>query len=303
MTDKFAYEGLTFDDVLLIPQKSDVTPDQVNLETNLTKKIKLKIPMMSAAMDTVTESALAIAIAREGGIGIIHKNMTIEQQATEVDKVKRSENGVIIDPFSLSPSNTLQDADNLMGKYKISGVPVTEDGKLVGIITNRDLRFETDFSKPIYMSMTKENLVTAPEGTTLDEAQEILRKHKIENKDELQLLQVYMEERLNNVGKLEKNRNSKATAFGLGVGVFGFLLLIFGLMCCFQCFLLLNLTISIICSCVGLILVIIFTIFLPKISKKEKSDFITNKQKIETEINEICKKALSLIGGDKNENA
>jgi len=130
-----------------------------------------------------------------------------------------------------------------------------------------------------------------------------IRKHKIENKDELQLLQVYMEERLNNVGKLEKNRNSKATAFGLGVGVFGLLLLIFGLMCCFQCFLLLNLTMSIICSCIGLILVIIFAIFLPKISKKEKSDFITNKQKIETEINEICKKALSLIGGDKNENA
>lgn len=180
MTDKFAYEGLTFDDVLLIPQKSDVTPDMVNLETNLTKKIKLKIPMMSAAMDTVTESALAIAIAREGGIGIIHKNMTIEQQATEVDKVKRSENGVIINPFFLSPNNTLQDADELMGKYKISGVPITENGKLVGIITNRDLRFETDFSKPIHMSMTEENLVTAPVGTTLEEAQEILRRHKIE---------------------------------------------------------------------------------------------------------------------------
>lgn len=180
MTDKFAYEGLTFDDVLLIPQKSDVTPDMVNLETNLTKKIKLKIPMMSAAMDTVTESALAIAIAREGGIGIIHKNMTIEQQATEVDKVKRSENGVIINPFFLSPNNTLQDANELMGKYKISGVPITENGKLVGIITNRDLRFETDFSKPIHMSMTEENLVTAPVGTTLEEAQEILRRHKIE---------------------------------------------------------------------------------------------------------------------------
>lgn len=180
MTDKFAYEGLTFDDVLLIPQKSDVTPDMVNLETNLTKKIKLKIPMMSAAMDTVTESALAIAIAREGGIGIIHKNMTIEQQATEVDKVKRSENGVIINPFFLSPNNTLQDANELMGKYKISGVPITENDKLVGIITNRDLRFETDFSKPIHMSMTEENLVTAPVGTTLEEAQEILRRHKIE---------------------------------------------------------------------------------------------------------------------------
>jgi len=180
MTDKFAYEGLTFDDVLLIPQKSDVTPDQVKLETHLTKNIKLNIPMMSAAMDTVTESSLAIAIAREGGIGIIHKNMTIEQQATEVDKVKRSEHGVIVDPFHLSPENTLLEADELMGKYRISGVPVTENGKLVGIITNRDLRFETDFSKPISMAMTKENLVTAPEGTTLEQAQEILRKYKIE---------------------------------------------------------------------------------------------------------------------------
>ena len=180
MTDKFAYEGLTFDDVLLIPQKSDITPDMVNLKTNLTKNIKLNIPMMSAAMDTVTESGLAIAMAREGGIGVIHKNMTIEQQATEVDKVKRSEHGVITDPFHLSPDNTLQDADELMGKYRISGVPVTENGKLVGIITNRDLRFETDYSKPISSAMTKDRLVTAPEGTTLDEAQEILRKYKIE---------------------------------------------------------------------------------------------------------------------------
>ncbi|MBE7051468.1 MAG: IMP dehydrogenase [Ruminococcaceae bacterium] len=180
MTDKFAYEGLTFDDVLLIPQKSDITPDMVSLKTNLTKNIKLNIPMMSAAMDTVTESNLAIAIAREGGIGVIHKNMTIEQQATEVDKVKRSEHGVITDPFHLSPDNTLQDADELMGKYRISGVPVTENGKLVGIITNRDLRFETDYSKPISSAMTKDRLVTAPEGTTLDEAQEILRKYKIE---------------------------------------------------------------------------------------------------------------------------
>ncbi len=180
MTDKFAYEGLTFDDVLLIPQKSDITPDMVNLKTNLTKNIKLNIPIMSAAMDTVTESGLAIAMAREGGIGVIHKNMTIEQQATEVDKVKRSEHGVITDPFHLAPDNTLQDADELMGKYKISGVPVTENGKLVGIITNRDLRFETDYSKPISSAMTKDRLVTAPEGTTLDEAQEILRKYKIE---------------------------------------------------------------------------------------------------------------------------
>ncbi len=180
MTDKFVYEGLTFDDVLLIPQKSDITPDMVSLHTNLTKNIKLNIPLMSAAMDTVTESNLAIAIAREGGIGIIHKNMTIEQQATEVDRVKRSEHGVITDPFFLSPDNTLDDADKLMGKYRISGVPVTENGKLVGIITNRDLRFETDYSKPISMAMTKDHLVTAPEGTTLEEAQEILRKYKIE---------------------------------------------------------------------------------------------------------------------------
>ena len=180
MADKIAYEGLTFDDVLLIPQKSDVTPDMVNLKTNLTKKIKLNVPIMSSAMDTVTESSMAIALAREGGIGVIHKNMTIEQQATEVDRVKRSEHGVITDPFHLSPTNTLQEADELMGKYRISGVPVTENGVLVGIITNRDLRFETDYSKPIASAMTKENLVTAPEGTTLEEAQEILRKYKIE---------------------------------------------------------------------------------------------------------------------------
>ncbi|MBQ4517900.1 MAG: IMP dehydrogenase [Clostridia bacterium] len=173
-------EGLTFDDVLLVPQKSDVTPDMINLETKLTQNIKLNIPLMSAAMDTVTESALAIAMAREGGIGIIHKNMTIEAQATEVDRVKRSEHGVIVNPFSLSPEHSLKDADDLMAKYKISGVPVCVDGKLVGIITNRDLRFETDFSRRIDEVMTKENLVLAPEGTTLEEAQEILRHHKIE---------------------------------------------------------------------------------------------------------------------------
>lgn len=181
MSEKFAYEGLTFDDVLLIPQKSDILPNAVQMQTNLTNTIKLNIPLMSAAMDTVTESAMAIAIAREGGIGIIHKNMTIEQQATEVDKVKRSEHGVIIDPFKLSEEHTLAEADALMGKYRISGVPITDDdGKLKGIITNRDLRFETDFSKKIKFAMTKENLVTAPVGTTLDEAQEILRKFKIE---------------------------------------------------------------------------------------------------------------------------
>lgn len=181
MSEKFAYEGLTFDDVLLIPQKSDILPNAVQMQTNLTNTIKLNIPLMSAAMDTVTESAMAIAIAREGGIGIIHKNMTIEQQATEVDKVKRSEHGVIIDPFRLSEEHTLAEADALMGKYRISGVPITDDdGKLKGIITNRDLRFETDFSKKIKYAMTKENLVTAPVGTTLDEAQDILRKFKIE---------------------------------------------------------------------------------------------------------------------------
>lgn len=173
-------EGLTFDDVLLVPQKSDVIPKDVDLKTRLTTKIKLNIPLISAAMDTVTEARMAIAMAREGGIGIIHKNMTIEQQMTEVDKVKRSEHGVIVDPFYLSPNHILEDADALMSKYKISGVPITENGKLVGILTNRDLRFETDLSKPIYEAMTKENLITAPEGTTLAEAQEILRAHKIE---------------------------------------------------------------------------------------------------------------------------
>jgi len=173
-------EGLTFDDVLLVPQKSSFTANSAILSTNLTKKIKLNIPLMSAAMDTVTEARMAIAMAREGGIGIIHKNMSIEEQKTEVDKVKRSEHGVIVDPFHLSPNHTLKDADDLMGKYKISGVPITSNGKLVGILTNRDLRFETDYSRLISEAMTKDNLITAPEGTTLPEAQEILRKYKIE---------------------------------------------------------------------------------------------------------------------------
>jgi len=178
--EKFTLEGLTFDDVLLLPQKSDILPRDVKLETRLTSQIKLNIPLSAAAMDTVTESRMAIAIAREGGIGIIHKNMSIDAQATEVDKVKRSEHGVIVDPFSLSPEHTLYDADMLMGKYKISGVPVTVDGKLVGILTNRDLRFETNFDKKIKEAMTSENLVTAPVGTTLKQAQEILRARKIE---------------------------------------------------------------------------------------------------------------------------
>lgn len=178
--DKIIKEGLTFDDVLLIPQESNFLPREVNLTTRLTKKIKLNIPMMSAAMDTVTESNMAIAVAREGGMGIIHKNITIDEQAAEVDKVKRSEHGVIVDPFSLSPEHTLNDAEELMHKYKISGVPITEGERLVGILTNRDLKFETDYTKKIKECMTKENLVTAPVGTTLDDAKDILRRNKIE---------------------------------------------------------------------------------------------------------------------------
>ncbi len=178
--EKFIKEGLTFDDVLLIPAKSDVTPNMIDIRTNLTKTIRLNTPVMTAAMDTVTESRMAIAIAREGGIGIIHKNMSIEKQVDEVDKVKRSENGVIVNPFFLSPDDTVSNADGLMGKYRISGVPIVENGKLVGIFTNRDLRFISDPNQRIGEVMTKENLITAPVGTTLDQAQEILRKHKIE---------------------------------------------------------------------------------------------------------------------------
>ena len=179
---KFVKEGLTFDDVLLIPGESHVLPKLADVSTHLTKKIKLNTPLMTAAMDTVTETRMAIAIAREGGVGIIHKNMSIEQQADQVDRVKRSENGVIVNPFFLSPDHYVNDANQLMAKYKISGVPICRDGKLVGIITNRDLRFmtESDYSQRIADVMTKENLVTAPVGTTLSEAQEILRRHKIE---------------------------------------------------------------------------------------------------------------------------
>lgn len=178
---KFLKEGLTFDDVLLIPAKSDVTPNMINLGTRLAGNVMLKTPVMTAAMDTVTEAKMAIAIAREGGIGIIHKNMTIEQQADEVDKVKRSENGVIVNPFSLTADRFVYDADELMGKYKISGVPIVDEkGKLVGIITNRDMRFITDYDTRIDDVMTKKNLITAPIGTTLEQAQEILRNHKIE---------------------------------------------------------------------------------------------------------------------------
>ncbi len=175
-------EGITFDDVLLVPAYSEVTPNMVDLSTNLTKKIRLNVPIMSAGMDTVTEYRMAIAMARQGGIGIIHKNMSIEAQADEVDKVKRSENGVITDPFYLSPEHTLEDANNLMAKFRISGVPITEGRKLVGIITNRDLKFETDFSKKIKESMTSEGLITAKEGITHEDAKAILasaRKEKL----------------------------------------------------------------------------------------------------------------------------
>ena len=178
---KIIGEGITFDDVLLVPAYSEVTPNMVDLTTKLTNKITLNIPMMSASMDTVTEHRMAIAMARQGGIGIIHKNMSIEAQAEEVDKVKRSENGVITDPFSLSADHTLQDADDLMAKFRISGVPIVkEDGTLIGIITNRDLKFETDFTKKISESMTSEGLITAQEGITLEEAKAILAKARKE---------------------------------------------------------------------------------------------------------------------------
>ncbi|SJZ76112.1 IMP dehydrogenase [Selenihalanaerobacter shriftii] len=183
MKDKFGKEGLTFDDVLLMPAASNVLPKEVNTATRLTKNIKLNIPILSAGMDTVTEAELAIAMAREGGIGIIHKNMSAEQQAEEVDKVKRSESGVIVDPFYLTPKNYAYEAEYLMSKYKISGVPIInneEDMELVGIITNRDLRFEKDYDQQLKEIMTKEDLVTGPVGTTLEEAKEILQNHKIE---------------------------------------------------------------------------------------------------------------------------
>ena len=181
MSSKFGKEGLTFDDVLLIPAKSDVTPNMINLRTRLARDIYLNTPIITSAMDTVTEAKMAIAIAREGGIGIIHKNMSIEKQSDEVDKVKRSENGVIVNPFSLTADKLVSEADKLMGKYKISGVPIVDGkGKLVGILTNRDLRFLKNFDTPISEVMTKENLITAPVGTDLEAAQKILMNHKIE---------------------------------------------------------------------------------------------------------------------------
>lgn len=177
---KIIKDGITFDDILLVPGYSNVLPKEVDLSTNLTKKIRLNVPFMSAGMDTVTEARMAVAIARQGGIGIIHKNMSIEEQADEVDKVKRSENGVITDPFSLSPEHFVYEANELMAKFRISGVPITEDGKLVGILTNRDLRFETNHNRQIKEVMTSQNLITAPEGTNLAEAKAILSEHRIE---------------------------------------------------------------------------------------------------------------------------
>ena len=178
--EKFGPEALTFDDVLLVPDHSEVLPKDVEISTNLTRNIRLNIPIISSGMDTVTEARMAIAMAREGGLGIIHKNMTIERQAEEVDKVKRSEHGIIVDPIFLGPENRLQDAHNLMERYRISGVPITENGKLIGIITNRDLRFETDLTQRISDCMTQEHLITAPVGTSLEDAKKILGKHRIE---------------------------------------------------------------------------------------------------------------------------
>ncbi|MDD5231599.1 MAG: IMP dehydrogenase, partial [Candidatus Marinimicrobia bacterium] len=180
MNAKIAREGLTFDDVLLIPAESDILPKQASLVTNLTKRIQLNIPILSAAMDTVTEGKMAIAIAREGGLGILHKNMSIEQQVAEVDKVKRSESGMIVKPITLASDNTIREALALMNRYSISGIPIVDNGQLKGILTNRDIRFETNLDQRISERMTKENLVTAPEGTTLEEAEEILQRHRIE---------------------------------------------------------------------------------------------------------------------------
>ena len=180
MEGKIVKEGVTFDDVLLIPGASNVLPRDINLETKFSRNIKLNCPLVSAGMDTVTEHRMAIAIAREGGIGVIHKNMSIEDQAMEIDRVKRSEHGVITDPVFLAPDNSIQDALNIMERYRISGVPIAVEGKLVGILTNRDLRFETNYSRPINEVMTKENLITAPEGTTIEQARDILKNHRIE---------------------------------------------------------------------------------------------------------------------------
>lgn len=226
-TNQYKYqEGLTFDDVLLKPARSSVLPDEIDVSTNLTSKIRLNIPLVSAGMDTVTESRLAISIAREGGLGVIHKNMSIEKQAREVDRVKRSEHGVITNPFHLSPEHTVNDAATLMERYRISGVPVTESNKLIGIITNRDLRFENDFNRKIKEVMTSEGLVTAPEGTNLAEAQKILQKYKIEKlpivdeerelKGLITIKDIEKAIQYPNAAKDEKGRLLIAAAVGIG---------------------------------------------------------------------------------------
>src|SRR5207244_5754635 len=182
MIDGPIQEGLTFDDVLLVPGTSSVLPAEVETQTNFTRKLKINVPLVSAAMDTVTESRLAIAMARQGGIGLIHRNMPIDRQAEEVDRVKRSESGMIVDPVTIAPDKKISDALEVMRRYRISGVPVTEHGRLVGILTNRDLRFETRTDVPISDVMTKENLITVPVGTTLEQAEEILHRHRVEER-------------------------------------------------------------------------------------------------------------------------
>nr|HRD19247.1 IMP dehydrogenase [Candidatus Neomarinimicrobiota bacterium] len=226
MNEKIAREGLTFDDVLLIPSESNVLPKEVSLDAKLTKKIQLNIPILSAAMDTVTEGKMAIAIAREGGIGILHKNMSIEQQVAEVDKVKRSESGMIVKPITLSSDSTIRDALNLMNRYSISGIPVVDNGQLKGILTNRDIRFETNLDLRISERMTKENLVTAPEGTTLEEAEEILQRHRIEKllivddkgrlKGLITVKDILKKKRFPNAAKDEFGRLRVGAAVGVG---------------------------------------------------------------------------------------
>ncbi|MEN6566200.1 MAG: IMP dehydrogenase [Veillonellales bacterium] len=224
--NKFGSEGLTFDDVLLVPAKSEVLPREVEVSTHLTRNIKLNIPIISSGMDTVTEARMAIAVAREGGLGVIHKNMPIECQANEIDKVKRSEHGIIVDPIFLSPDNTLQDAHNLMEKYHISGVPVTDKNKLVGILTNRDLRFETDLKRKIGECMTREHLITAPVGTSVEAAKELLRKHRIEKlplvdregnlKGLITIKDIEKAQKYPNSAKDNKGRLLVAAAIGVG---------------------------------------------------------------------------------------
>ncbi len=230
MSAKIIKQGLTFDDVLLIPAESSVLPHEVDTKTKFTRNIQLNIPIVSAGMDTVTEYRMAIAIAREGGIGVIHKNMSIEAQAAEVDRVKRSEHGIIIDPVFLSPEDTIADAEALMNRYRISGVPITVEGKLVGILTNRDLRFENDPSRQIKEVMTSDNLVTAPEGTSIDDARDILKQHRIEKLpivDENYMLKGLVT--IKDIQKMVKYPNSckdangrlrVAAAIGVGAGTF-----------------------------------------------------------------------------------